>query len=279
MSRDYSYSQPHGKQSKTAAGNTNAAELPALDLIKLIELVESVATGEKSPQEAAKEFAKPYVPFAKVYVKSHAKDWIKAGMQKAGMGELSDTDFADQLIAGAEGVARRVHQYMLREIDDAEFVAGLGDVEMQEMAVRVLSALGIHEKLGVANAEEIFNLSPKVVAYAASMTAFEEIQKAHAELAREHEKRLQIEVASEQTIRMIRQYRTEMERIVSNYLRERLETFETAFAAMDQAMMEADVDGYIRGNVEIQNILGYKVQFTNQEEFDELMLSDEAFKL
>ena len=43
--------------------------------------------------------------------------------------------------------------------------------------------------------------------------------------------------------------------------------------------MDGDIDGYIKGNTEIQSILGYDVQFTSQDEFDALMDSDDAFKL
>jgi hypothetical protein len=70
-----------------------------------------------------------------------------------------------------------------------------------------------------------------------------------------------------------------MERMVFKYLTEHLEIFETGFAAMNQAIMDGDVDGYIKGNAEIQRILGFDTQFTNQQEFDDLMVSDIAFKL
>ena len=48
---------------------------------------------------------------------------------------------------------------------------------------------------------------------------------------------------------------------------------------MNQALLENDLNGYIRGNAEIQKLLGYDVQFTNQEEFDDLMDSDLSLKL
>ena len=48
---------------------------------------------------------------------------------------------------------------------------------------------------------------------------------------------------------------------------------------MNQAIMDGDVDVYIKGNAEIQRILWFDTQFTNQQEFDDLMDSDIAFKL
>jgi len=66
---------------------------------------------------------------------------------------------------------------------------------------------------------------------------------------------------------------------VDQYLTQRLTAFDSGFREMDQAILDGDVDGYIRGSVEIQQALGYDVQFTTQEEFDDLMESDFAFKL
>ena len=71
----------------------------------------------------------------------------------------------------------------------------------------------------------------------------------------------------------------DMERIVNQYLTDHLETFESGFMAMDKALIENDVDGYIKGNAEIQSILGYQMQFRNQDEFNHLMDSEETFKL
>ena len=56
-------------------------------------------------------------------------------------------------------------------------------------------------------------------------------------------------------------------------------TFEYGFAMMDEALINNDANKYIKGNVEIQKILNYDVQFTNQDEFDDLMESEFDFKL
>ena len=105
------------------------------------------------------------------------------------------------------------------------------------------------------------------------------MRKEQEELAAAREERIRIEKACAESVAMILKYREEMDNVVTTYLTEHLETFEAGFAAMDQAMIDNDIDGYIKGNVEIQKILNYDVQFTCQEEFDDLMDSDFAFKL
>ena len=57
------------------------------------------------------------------------------------------------------------------------------------------------------------------------------------------------------------------------------QTFNAGIAAMDRAILDGDAQGFIRGNVTIQEILNYHVQFRNQNEFDALMDGDAAFVL
>ena len=135
------------------------------------------------------------------------------------------------------------------------------------------------DKLGVKSLSEIGNVATCALTFAALTEAYKIVREAQEDLQFAREERIKIEAACDESIELIRQYRAEMEYAVNHYLSERLETFESGFAAMDKAILENDSDGYIRGNVAIQEILGYKSQFTNQEEFDNLMDSDIAFKL
>ena len=168
---------------------------------------------------------------------------------------------------------------MNHKITEEELVKRIGGSGIQDVTRQILDALGIQGKLGVENPGELLKLAPTVVAYTATMAAFKELKKAQADLSVAQEERKKIEAACQESIQMIRQYRQEMDNIVSRDLTVRLETFENGFRTMDQAILDSDADGYIRGSVEIQKILGYDTQFTNQQEFDELMISDEAFKL
>ena len=261
--------------------------LPKIDVIKLITLIAEVSDGKKTPQEAAKEFGKPYAAFAKVFVtkktKEIAKDLINKGVTKADMQELAETDFADKLIISTTSVAKLVQQYMSHKITDEVFIEKLGQEGIQDLAKQVLKASGIDaqmaDKLGSKSLSEIGNVATCTLTFAALTEAYKIVREAQEDLQLAREECIKIEAACNESIALIRQYRAEMEYAVNHYLTERLETFESGFAAMDKAILENDSDGYIRGNVAIQEILGYKSQFTNQEEFDDLMDSDIAFKL
>ena len=276
------------KSSEGKAKAASKAKPPELDINKLINIAfdlcckrNSLSEEEwkKAKEEAKEEAMKEVMPFAEYHLKQHASEAVLAGIAAAGIKELANPEISSALVNSAQEMGIWVIRYMRKEISPEAFLDNLTGPGNQKLAKDLMSALKIDEKLGVSSVEEIINLSYPVMAYTASMAAYKELRKAQEEYAQAQDRRLLIEKACAESVAMIRRYREEMERVVSKYLTEHLETFESGFAAMDQAIMDGDVDGYIKGNVEIQKILGYDTQFTNQQEFDDLMDSDIAFKL
>ena len=196
--------------------------LPDISVIKLINLVYEVSTEKKKPEEAAKEFGAPYAVFAKVFVVKKAKQLINEGLKKADMQELSETDFADKLIDCMTGVAMLVQKYMKHEISVQVFVNKLGKQGIQDITKEVLKASGMDQQLaaslGVKDLAEIGNIAPMIVSFAAFTAAYKIIRKAQDELKLAEAERVKIEAACNESIAMIRQYRTEMEYVVSHYL-------------------------------------------------------------
>ena len=234
---------------------------------------------KKAKENAREEVMKEVMPFVEHHLKQHATAAVSAGISAVGIKELATQKFSSELVDSAQQIGVWVYQCMKKEISKEDFISNMTGPGNQKLVKDLMAALKIDEKIGVSSVEDIFKLSYPVMAYTASMAAYKELRKAQKEYEEAHEERILIEKACEESVAMIRKYREEMDRVVSKYLTEHLETFESGFAAMDQAIMDGDVDGYIKGNVEIQKILGYDIQFTYQQEFDDLMDSDIAFKL
>lgn len=93
------------------------------------------------------------------------------------------------------------------------------------------------------------------------------------------EKQLLIEAKTSLTIERLETYRALLEERVSEYLAEDLQAFFEGMSQIDQGLIEGDSNLVIRGNVTIQRVLGREPQFTNQQEFDDLMTSDDDFVL
>ena len=274
--------------SKTKTKTASQSKQPELDINKLINIAFDLCCKrnalsdedwKEAKEKAKEEVMKEVMPYAEYHLKKHATAAVSAGISAIGIKELATQKFSSELVDSAQQIGIWVSQYMKKEISDKAFISNMTGPGNQKLVKDLLSALKIDEKLGMSSIEEIFKLSYPVMAYTASMAAYKELRKAQEQYEEAQEVRILIEKACAESVAMIRQYREEMERVVSKYLTEHLETFESGFAAMDQAIMDGDVDGYIKGNVEIQKILGYDIQFTNQQEFDDLMDSDIAFKL
>ena len=89
-----------------------------------------------------------------------------------------------------------------------------------------------------------------------------------------HEKRILTEAKTQFTIQQLEAYKSALEEQISKYIAEDIETIISGFNYMDQGLLSGDSDLVIRGNVVIQRVLGREPQFTNQEEFNDLMDSD-----
>ena len=115
--------------------------------------------------------------------------------------------------------------------------------------------------------------------YAAASAIYKELATTLKNAKLAHEERLLIEKECAEAIAMIRNYRKEMDEMVSRYLSENIQIFNNSFSEMDKAILENDSDGFIKGNLEIQKAMGKEVQFTNQNEFDLFMDSNISLKL
>ena len=253
--------------------------LPPVDILEIIKMINEIAKSGRIPKDKVRKVADTYLPYAKIFARDKAEQLIRKGMDTLNPEYQPDDEFPGMVVGIAEKIGSSVKAYMKKEISEEQLISDLGDSDIKDVTLQVLTILGIHEKLGLPNMEEILKIAPSTVAFAASMAAYKELRKALDDLELAKEQRIQIEKSCQESVSMIRQYRGEMERIVSDYLTVRQETFESGFEAMDQALLDSDIDGYIRGNTEIQAILGYKAQFANQDDFNALMESDEAFRL
>lgn len=92
-----------------------------------------------------------------------------------------------------------------------------------------------------------------------------------------HEKRLLSEAKTVLSIEQLETYKAQLQDRLDTYLQEDLEAFLQGFAIMDRGFSQGDSNLVIAGNVIIQKALGREAQFTNQNEFDSLMESDDDF--
>lgn len=94
-----------------------------------------------------------------------------------------------------------------------------------------------------------------------------------------HERLLLTASRTANILQELQEYKKQLEERISAYIAEDAETFLQGFDLMQKGYRTGNSDTFIKGNVAIQRVLGHEVQFTNQKEFDDLMVSDTAFVL
>lgn len=108
----------------------------------------------------------------------------------------------------------------------------------------------------------------------AAIAIVKEISNEKKETQLIHEKMILSEAKADIFLKQLQQFKTELEEKVTEYLAEDIENFMNGFDLMKQGISLGDSNMVIKGNVTIQRVLGREPQFTNQDEFDELMDSD-----
>ena len=142
------------------------------------------------------------------------------------------------------------------------------DSEIKDSAIKTITTVTTIIKAG----------SP-ISFVSATIGVYKEVSESIEEYNISHEERLKIEEECKTSIEILRDYREDMEEVVAEYMIDRLNVFGKSLDKMDEALISDDTDAFIESNNDIQKKLGGETFFSDQKEFDSLMLSDDDFKL
>ena len=264
------------------AWNEALSVAPELNVNELIGIAVDFMMGRKDIDTKIKGLSEEYRPAIEQYLRSLSEEAVRNVVIQSDepvIQKLAEGDFAEKLKDTSAVIAGLVQSYMNKDINAAQFVHGLVNSGFKDVCGDFLQAADIDKSVLYDSNGALRSLASPIIGYCATVKAYEMMMKALEDASAAFEHRLQIEEECRKTIELIRQYRAEMEKAVNRYLTRHYKTFEHAFNVMNHALIENDSDSYIRGNAEIQKLLGYQMQFSNQDEFDELMDSDLALKL
>ncbi|MBQ6222247.1 MAG: hypothetical protein IJJ44_06525 [Solobacterium sp.] len=256
--------------------------LPENSITELIQLVIAYASEETSAESAVQTLSKDYGPAAKKYLESISRVAVSQLFENTDRVEiqnLAKMGFPDKLYKVTGIIGDTVLKYMQGEINANTFVWIVFNSGIKDVSKDILKACDIDLDELQKNSDDILNLSSPVVGYMAITKAYEILMKSLDDASIAYEERIRIEEECNKSIALMREYREDMERVVSDFFEDHHEVLNAGFDQMSRAILDNDSNGYIRGNVEIQKLLNFDVQFTTQEEFDELMDSDKALKL
>lgn len=248
--------------------------------ISLISNTVAFLKGDKTLGEAAGSVAAAAGTGAAVgYATGFAGATIKGLLQNSSSAVwrgVSKSSLPAHMVNSVISVGKSLHRYMTGKITGTECLNEIAQDGVGTVGSVMFSTFGVAALPTAAPAlvSAAVGMGAAMVGYALATAAYKELSSAmnYAKIARAE--RILIERECEESIKMIKKYRREMEEQVSRYLSDHKRAFESCFRALDSAILKDDVDGFIRGNCELQMILGRKPQFDSFDEFDRQMKSD-----
>jgi len=184
---------------------------------------------------------------------------------------ISKTNLPAALVTTAVEAGKTLKKYISGEIDGLECLEELGEKGTNMVSSAMFATAGqilipIPVVGGVVGA---------MMGYALSSACYKVLVDALKEARLAHEERLRIEKECSEVIKMLEEYRREMNEVVNRYMTEHIAVFNNAFSKMEEAIGLNDIDGFISGANLITKKLGGKVRYNNFKEFNAFMESDE----
>lgn len=265
------------KQAKTGAVISGS--------ISIIKNVVACLKGEKEIDDAALSVAKDTGAGAVFsYATAFSGTVVNSAMKNSShsyIRSLSNTNLAAGLVVTTVNVGKTMKRYIKGELTGAQCVEALGEQGVGQIGAAMYSAIAVTAVKGSSSVaiKVLAGITGSTLGYAAAVAVYQELATSLKEHELAIENRIRLEAECEEAIRMICEYRNEMNATIEQYFAEHYEIFDESFETMDKAIIENDVNGFIAGNTMIQEKLGHQIQFRSQSEFDDIMSSDIPLKL
>jgi len=247
--------------------------------ISIIKNLVAVIKGEKEAEDAVFDVAKDTGSAAAVsYSTAFTGSALKGAMQNAESEmtqALSKTNLAAMLVVVTLETGKTLAKYFKGEIDGVQCLEELGEKGTGMAASALFATIGqIAIPIPV-----IGGLIGGMLGYALSSACYGQLTSVLKEAKIAREQRIQIEAECAKAIRMIREYRAEIETAISEYLSDHIITFNSAFNKIEAAFKSGDIDSIIAQANSITRKLGGEPQFKDMSEFDILMKSSEILSI
>ena len=212
--------------------------------------------------------------FAQAKLENGLIEGFKFAMSEEDAKELTAV-FADTF----EPAASAIHSFAKGGCASGELLNTLNELaanSTDSIQAILQNSLGIPDELADLLSEKLGPYTVSVYCLAATYKIY---RKCAQDAALAKEKRIEIERRCNGAIAQIKAERAEMEKLFNTYMLDNLPAFSDSVSAIDQAILDNDDDGFIAANADLWELFGRKCQYRTAQEFDDFMLSDEAFVL
>lgn len=247
--------------------------------VSLVRNIVATCKGDIEAEEATLNVAKDTAQAAVVgYGTGFAGTAIKATMQNSASEytrALAKTNVAGTIVAVSVSVSKTMTKYFKGEIDGTQCLEELGEQGTGMIASSMFAVIG----QAVIPIPVVGGLIGGMVGYALSSATYGVLMSSLKESKLAHEERIAIEKVCEEHIKLIREYREQVNKIINEYLSDSMEYFNESFSGIKKALEIGDVDLFIENANEITESLGGNKPFENMDEFNNKMLNGITFKI
>ncbi len=247
--------------------------------VSIVKNLVAVYKREEEPETAIINVAKDTATTAAVgYGTGFVGTALKGVMQNSSseyLQGLSKTNIPATVAAMTVSAAKTLSRYINGEIDGVECLETLGEQGTGMISSAMYAAVG----QALIPIPVIGGMIGGMAGYAISSASYKTLVESLKDAKLAKEEREYIEKICEEHIKMIREYRAEMEEIISTYLIESTNVFRDSFSGIKTALEIGDVDGVIDSTNAIAKMFGGQPTFSSFEEFEQKMLKGEEFKL
>ena len=247
--------------------------------VSIVKNITAVFKNEKNTGEAVRDVALDTGRAGALgYGTGFAGSIIKGAMQNSEstyIRALSKTNIAGTTVNIAITSTRILTNYFNGKIDGVQCLEMLGQEGVGMVASAMFATIGqIAIPIPVVG-----GLIGGMIGYALSSASYGLLLNALKENEMAHKERMYIESVCAEHIKMIREYRLEIEKIINQYLSNKLEVFNEAFTGIKNALEIGDIDLFIENTNRITENFGGKPAFSTIDEFDKIMLTKTTIKI
>ncbi len=235
--------------------------------------------GEKDVKKAAVDVTKDTAGAAMLsYGTGFVGSAIKGAAQNApskSIRALAETNLPAYIATATFEAGKSLVRYFDGTIDGTQCLEELGEKGFGIVNSSLYAVIGqALIPIPVAGA-----LAGSMIGYALSSASYKILSNSLKAAKEARERRIHIEKQCAESIKMLKEFRRELEENIEMYLQEKRQFFDDTFAEIKSTLQIGDIDGYIAATNKITEALGEKPQFANRAEFDSLMASNEPIIL
>ncbi|MCI5892306.1 MAG: hypothetical protein MRZ66_02735 [Clostridiales bacterium] len=239
--------------------------------VSIVQNIVALIKDETSTEDAVLNIAKDTTTSAVVgYGTSFVGSAIKGFMQNSASQTtqaLATAGLPAVIVNVAIGATKTLSSYFKGDINGTECFEELGEQGTGMISSALFAAVG---QLAIP-IPVVGGVIGGMLGYALASASYGLLLSSLKEAKLAREERILIERACEEHIKMIKEYRTELEKLISEYLNTHIEIFHNAFEGIKGSLKIGDVDGFISSTNQITKALGKEVLFETQEQCDEIM--------